>query len=219
MATREQTETSTRERIIDAAERLFADQGFDLVSLRDITNEAGANVAAVNYHFGSKENLIAAVVERHALPINQARISMLDEAEARHVPDAVPVDEILRAFLQPFLDHLAKNEFNESLFCKFMGRMSGEQSCMPPSVLPLFQEMAGRYSAAIRKSVPSLSTEEALWRIHFSFGVVAQALMHGDALHQISDGRSGRPSMETLLDRVVRFCAGGILAEPEGGRS
>ena len=214
MAIKEQSESGTRERIIDAAEPLFAESGFDLVSLRDITNRAGANVASVNYHFGSKDNLMAAVVERHALPINQARIAMLDAAEARHGEAAVPVDEILRAFLRPFLDHLAENEFNEALFCKFMGRMSGEQSWMPPSVLPLFQEMAGRYARAIRKAVPKLTEQEALWRIHFSFGVVAHALMHGDTLGQISGGRCGQPGVEVLLNRIVEFCAAGLNAPP-----
>ena len=205
----------TRERIIDAAERLFADRGFDLVSLRDITSDAGANVASVNYHFGSKENLIAAVCERHVIPIMEGRLQMLDEAEDRHGEKPIPVEEILQAFLRPLLSHLAENEFNEALFCKFMGRMSGEQSCMPKSVEPLFFKMAGRYSKAIRASVPTLSEEEALWRIHFSFGVVTHGLMHGETLYQISGGRSGHPSIEVLLDRVIRFCVGGIQAEAE----
>ena len=215
MAVSDHAEAGTRERILDAAEALFAEEGFDLVSLRDITNRAEANVAAVNYHFGSKENLIAAVVERHAVPINEARIAMLDEAEARQEGQPVPVEEILRAFLQPFLDHLSENEFNEALFCKFMGRMSGEHNCMPDSVLPLFQTMAGRYAAAIRRAVPDISDEEALWRIHFSFGVVAHALMHGDKLYQISGGRSGEPTIEILMNRIIGFCAGGILAPSE----
>jgi AcrR family transcriptional regulator len=215
MATAEQNDVGTRERIIDAAEALFAEKGFDLVSLRDITSQAGANVAAVNYHFGSKDNLISAVVERHCIPIIEGRMRMLSEAEERHGENVVPLEEILRAFLQPLLDHLAANEFNEALFCKFMGRMSGDQSCMPDSVAPLFQKMASRYSFAIRKAVPALSDEEALWRIHFSFGVVAHGLMHGETLYQISGGKSGHPSMEVLLDRVIRFCVGGIQAEAE----
>lgn len=86
---------------------------------------------------------------------------------------------------------------------------------MPKSVEPLFFKMAGRYSKAIRASVPTLSEEEALWRIHFSFGVVTHGLMHGETLYQISGGRSGHPSIEVLLDRVIRFCVGGIQAEAE----
>ena len=93
----------TRERILEAAESLFAERGFDSVSLRDITGAAGANVAAVNYHFGSKDNLIDAVIERHATPINQARIAHLDAAESRH-SRGVPVEEILQAFLAGELD-------------------------------------------------------------------------------------------------------------------
>lgn len=215
MGVQEAQDTSTRERIIDAAEILFAEKGFDLVSLRDITSQAEANVASVNYHFGSKENLIAAVIERHVIPITEGRLRMLDEAELKHGDKMVPTEEILRAFLQPLLDHLAENEFNEALFCKFMGRMTSQQSCMPASVEPLFQQMTGRYSAAIRKSVLSLTEEEAMWRICFSFGAIAHGLMGGETLYQITGGKSGHPAMETLLDRAVRFCAGGIQAEGE----
>src|SRR6056297_1114628 len=73
----------TRERILDAAEFLFGERGFESVSLRDITGRAGANVAAVNYHFGSKEKLVDAVVVRHAVPINDGRMRLLLEAEDR----------------------------------------------------------------------------------------------------------------------------------------
>lgn len=215
MGVQEANDVSTRERIIDAAEVLFAERGFELVSLRDITSRAEANVASVNYHFGSKENLIAAVTERHVGPIMEGRLRLLDEAEARHRGKCIPVEEILQAFLKPLLDHLAENDFNEALFCKFMGRMTGEQSCMPESMAPLFQQMSGRYSAAICQSVPTLSVEEAMWRICFSFGAIAQGLMGGETLYQISGGKSGHPSMEVLLDRAVRFCAGGIQAEAE----
>ena len=76
-------EAGTRERILDAAEALFGEKGFESVSLRDITGRAGANVASVNYHFGSKDKLIAAVIERHAVPINEERLRCLAEAEAR----------------------------------------------------------------------------------------------------------------------------------------
>ena len=106
MSATEQSEVGTRERILDAAERLFGERGFEVVSLRDITGLAGANVASVNYHFGSKEKLIDAVVERHSVPMNERRMAMLGAAEGRHAGGMVPVREVLEAFLQPMIGHI-----------------------------------------------------------------------------------------------------------------
>lgn len=206
----------TRERILEAAESLFAERGFDSVSLRDITGAAGANVAAVNYHFGSKDNLIDAVIERHATPINEARIAQLDAAEGRH-PDGVPVEEILQAFLEPMLHHIMSGRMSEELFCKFMGRLMGERGyCLPEAVEPLFQAMAARFAGALRKAVPALSEELALWKMHYSFGVLANTLTHGETLRQISGGRAGAPEMDQQFRQIIDFCAAGIRALPEG---
>lgn len=207
----------TRERIIEAAEALFAERGFETVSLRDITGAAGANVAAVNYHFGSKEKLIDAVVERHVTPINKERLRLLDEAEARHGEGAVPVEETLEAFLSPLFAHIGSGRMSERLFCKLMGRVMGERGyCVPESVEPLFRAMAARFTAALRKAVPSLTEELALWRMHYSFGVTANTLTHGETLKKLSGGRSGEPTMDQQFARIVEFCASGICAEPKG---
>ncbi len=210
----------TRERILDAAEALFGEVGFDGVSLRDITGRAGANVAAVNYHFGSKEKLVDAVVVRHAVPINDRRLRLLLEAEERHGGVAVPVREILEAFLRPVIEEIMKDPVSQVVFCKFMGRIMSERGYqLPESVKPLFQMMAGRFSKALQKARPELSEQTALWRIHFSFGVMSSTLMHGDKLEQISGGRSGAPGMEELLEHIIEFCAAGLAApEPTGGK-
>lgn len=207
----------TPERILDAAERLFGERGFEVVSLRDITGMAEANVASVNYHFGSKEKLIDAVVERHSVPVNERRMAMLDAAEARHGDGVVPVREVLEAFLQPMIGHIVDGGMSEDLFCKFMGRMMSERGyCLPKSVEPMFQQMALRFSEAFRKAIPRLTEEEALWRMHFSFGVLSNTLMHRDTLQQISRGRAGDPGMEALLEGVLDFAAAGFAAGVEG---
>ena len=91
----------TKERILDVAERLFADFGFPVTSLRDITHEAGVNLAAVNYHFGSKQALLAAVLERRVRPINDRRLALLDELEKAAGSTSPELEDILRAFLGP----------------------------------------------------------------------------------------------------------------------
>jgi len=203
----------TRERLMDAAQELFAERGFEGVSLRDITGAAEANVAAVNYYFGSRENLIAALVERYAGPMNEKRMALLAEAERRHGEEAVPVEEVLEAFLTPMRDVIAKSEMSERLFCKFMGRLMGERGYrLPDSVQPAFQAMAGRFASALRRAVPGLSEPLALWRMQYSFGVMANALMHGETFQQIAAGRAGDPGMDRQFRQIIDFCAAGIRA-------
>lgn len=203
----------TRERVLRSAEALFAERGFEIVSLRDITGAADANVAAVNYHFGSKEKLIDAVIERHVVPINEERVELLNRFEAKWVESPLPVDKVLKAFLSPMLRHITSGEMSEELFGKFMGRLIGERGYrLPESVRPLFRMMAARFTSALRRAVPQLSEEEALWRMHFSFGVMANTLTHGDTLREISGGRAGNPSIEKIFEEIIEFCAAGIEA-------
>ena len=204
----------TRERIVEAAEALFAEHGFENVSLREITNAAGANVASVNYHFGSKEKLIEALVESYTTPLNERRLALLDELEEQHRGGPVPVEEILRAFLEPLQAQITRSELSDRLFCKFMGRLMNEQggSCLPESVEPQFREMVARFAAAFRLAIPELSEELALWRIHYSFGVMANTLMHADTLQQISGGRAGVPGFERQLEQIIDFCKAGLQA-------
>ena len=91
--------TDTKERILDAAEGLFADRGFPGTSMRDITQGADANIAAVNYHFGSKEALLLAVLERRIEPVNQARLARLDELESSAGGQPVPIEDVVKALM------------------------------------------------------------------------------------------------------------------------
>ena len=93
----------TKERLLDVAERLFADFGYRATSLRDITSEAGVNLASVNYHFGSKDALLAALLDRRFAPVNHRRLELLDELEAS-ADGAVGLRDLVRAFLSPPFD-------------------------------------------------------------------------------------------------------------------
>lgn len=200
----------TQERLLDAAEDLFAEKGFEAVSLREITARAEANVAAVNYHFGSKENLIDAVMGRHALPINRERIARLDELLARK--EAPAVREVLDAFLQPMTNRILEKENRQQLFANFMARMIAEGACrLPEAMLPQFQEMVSKVVAGFQKANPSLSEDEAYLGIKFSFAVMKDALMKDEAFEQISAGRlPAQVDWEQLYHKVLDFCEGGL---------
>src|SRR5271166_1991773 len=95
---------TTKDRILDAAERLFARDGIEATSLRTITAEAGANLAAVNYHFQSKDALVKSVVARRVCPVNERRLALLDACEAAAGDGPLPVEQVLDAFLRPVME-------------------------------------------------------------------------------------------------------------------
>ena len=118
--------TDTKERILNVAELLFADRGFPATSLRDITSEASVNIASVNYHFGSKEALLAAVLERRLRPINARRLELLDAIESAAGTGAPNTEEVIRAFLSPPFQK--RQEWGEGgdNFRRLMGRILSE---------------------------------------------------------------------------------------------
>src|ERR1041385_1313233 len=112
----------TKERILDTAEKLFSEQGYDATSLRQIINEAGVNLAAIHYHFGSKEELLDELIMRRAVPVNEKRIELLNAvlAEAGNGPPAI--EKVLEAFFVP----MSEKADNNPQFVRVMGRMYAE---------------------------------------------------------------------------------------------
>ena len=133
---------ATKDKIIDIAERLFGEQGYESTSLRHVIFEAGVNLAAVHYHFGSKEELLDAVVLRGATPLNEERIALLDRYEKESAPNPVPVENVLRAILWPTFRMKERNP----QFVKLMGQLHGE-GLMPAMVKRHFQPLVERFMA------------------------------------------------------------------------
>jgi len=203
----------TKERILLAAEELFAERGFEGVSLRDITKEASANVAAVNYHFGSKDALIDALILRNVMPVIEERLKLLKEAEKQAEDGIVSVEKILEAFMRPFLTRMDESGANRELFHKFSGRcMSERGGQLPSEALQMFRKMLKHFIAALAKALPEVEEEVLIWRLHFSFGAMAHALLHASRLKEVSNNKSGSPDFETTLQRMIDYCKGGLEA-------
>lgn len=208
---------ATKQRLIEAAEELFADEGFDRVSVRDITTKAGANVAAVNYHFGSREGLVAVVLTRYINPVNEERLARLDALERRAAGKPVAMEEILDAFIRPFATQVRRSELSEKIFFKLMGRMFGHGCEMPPVVDQLFATMINRFQKALARSLPGLGAEDIWWRMHLMSGAMIHTMAHGEKLTRFSQGEAGSPTLELTLSRFIRFSAAGMrqgLDEP-----
>lgn len=160
----------TRERIVKAAEVLFASEGFEATSLRAITRRAGVNLAAVNYHFGSKENLLIEILDRIVGPINAERLALLDEIETGKSPDT---KSLLTAFLLPDLEVLAELCTRDPALPRFVARMYTEGSELMGQIMGRqFAETQGRFYAAFARALPDLAAEEIAWRLFCVVGIV-----------------------------------------------
>ncbi len=160
----------TKERILETAERSFAENGYAATSLRSIISEAGVNLAAVHYHFGSKEALLKAVILRRAAPVNAKRLALLDECE-KSGPD---LEKILEAFIAPTFEVAAVR--GGSQFVRLMGRMYAETDMLPQIIGGEFRPMLMRFHEAFRRALPELAPEELLRRLFFGMGALAHTL-------------------------------------------
>ncbi len=202
----------TRTRILDAAEQLIAEMGFRSVSLRQITRNAGVNTAAVNYHFGSRDTLVAEVLARVIRPINQQRLRLLDLAEARYV-GPVPLEEILEAMHRPVVAEMKKSPLQTPVYLRLAGRCLSEPTeNFSDTLVELFREVISRFMAATRKTLPHLDDASIFWRMHFSVGTMIYALTHEDRLPLFSGGIIESTDPEDTLRRLIEFTAAGMGA-------
>ena len=211
---------NTRERLLDAAEVLFAERGMAGTALRAVTAAAGVNLAAVNYHFGSKEQLLKAVVARRIQPVNAERLQRLDALEAAAaVADetggrgAVPVAELARALLEPMVRARHQLRGREAIFPRLMGRLLTESgACVHALIGEQFQEVAARFTQALARALPDLSPAEVVWRLNFCVGSLAFTLLHAWHLGEMSAGLCSGEDPDAIMDHLLPFVVAGFQA-------
>ena len=203
-------EVSTRERILGAAEELFAEQGFS-TSLRRITASAGVNLAAVNYHFGSKDELIREVFARRLGPLNAERLRLLDEVEAGAADGEPSVEAIVEAFVGPPLR--MSLDPGGATFMRLFGHCLGQRD---DGVLRMFAEqfraVIDRFSSALGRVLPGLDRADVVWRMLFMVGSMAHTMSLSDKLPELSRGACAPAGVEELIRRLVPFVAAGMRA-------
>ncbi len=198
---------TTRERLLDVAEQMFADHGFRATSLRLITEQAKINNAAVNYHFRSKEDLVKAVLERSFKPVNDARMRALDEAEAAAAGAPLTIEAVLRALFEPTLTAWKSN----ASFILIAGRLQQEPDPdLHALSLSLYRDLIHRFLAAAKRAMPAVPGEDLFFWIHFLFGAVVHALLSYSDIERLSGGRNILDAPGSFVESLVAFGAAGL---------
>jgi len=211
-----QETSNTKTRILDAAEQLFAERGFDAASLRAITGKAGVNLAAVNYHFQSKEVLIREVLARRMAPLTRQRLALLDHHEAERGSRPVPVEDIVRSLVAPPFEMRDRLSGGHQI-ASFLGRLHSE-----PRLWKIFLEELGdtvpRFVAALQRALPELPRGELFWRIHFAVGAMNHTLAGIHILEHQAQGACDTSDAEGTIERLAAFMTAGLQApSPDRG--
>lgn len=205
----------TKDRILDVAEQLFAENGFGATSMRAITNEAGVNLAAVNYHFGSKDGLVQAIFSRRLIPMNEERLRRLRALEQER-GRPIPLNELVHAFIGPALELSRDVRGGGARFIRLLGRSYTEPSdSLQDAVRAMYQEVIDRFKPAFAAALPGLDREELYWRLHFLVGTLAYCMAGSDMMRLIATSRLSEDSRhELLMQRLTAFLTAGLQAPP-----
>ncbi|MDE0103619.1 MAG: TetR/AcrR family transcriptional regulator [Bryobacterales bacterium] len=211
---------ATKDLVLDAAEALFSAKGVDGVSLRTLTKEAGVNLAAVHYHFGSKEEVVKAVFARRIRPMNRERLAMLDALEGSGRPE---VEEIVTALVAPAL-RLAGDSPDRQRFMRLCARLYSEPAeYLQQLYVDEFSQVIDRFERVFRSALPSLSRAEVRRRMHFVVGLLVHTMLNSAPVRRWTSGACDPADAESTLAAIVSFAAAGMRAPvpdpPDGVRA
>jgi AcrR family transcriptional regulator len=204
-------EAGAREKLLPAAERLFAARGYNRVSVRELAAAAGVNSALVAYHFGSKEGLLSEIYRRHCATMNAERKRLLESARAKSRPPKL--EAVLEAFIRPALE-TAGGEEGES-FTRLRAVLSGENSeLFGKLVAENFDRSSAMFIDALCQCLPHLPRDEIYWRFHFLIGAIYYTAAGPHRIRALSHGRCDPSDAEAAMRALIPFLAAGLKAAP-----
>ncbi|WP_158807839.1 TetR/AcrR family transcriptional regulator [Beijerinckia sp. L45] len=206
---------STRERILAAAEGLFAEAGLDGVSFRDLAGCAGVSLSATHYHFGSKHALLDEILTRGSHAVTEARAASLKMALAQHVPS---LEAVIEAFLRPALD-ATRSESGEA-FNRLHARLAVERGQVTRQLLGVcFGANDELFLKALAQLLPDLPLEDLRWRFHFLVGAMIQATSDSGRFLGLSGGPGSPADTPRALDALVKGFAALFRAPSADGET
>ncbi|MFZ4537257.1 TetR/AcrR family transcriptional regulator [Propionivibrio sp.] len=211
----------TRERILDVAERQFMAHGFEGTSMRMITSMAEVNLAAINYHFGSKESLLCEVFRRRLKWLNGERLVVLDGLEKQANGAPLKPSQVLEAFFGTLLRIGEDESLGGMTFLRLLGRtLTDPAEFIRAFFAKEYAEVIERYKQALYRALPDVPKAEIVWRLHFMLGAMSYAIAGTDILHvitgfgiaDISGAEDNRIEAKKLSERLMPFLLGGLRA-------
>ncbi len=205
------TTTTTKDRLLDAAEQLFGDKGITATSLRDVTALANANLASVNYHFGSKDSLLAAVFERRFQPMNDRRLQMLSELEAEGSDHPVQLEQILWAWLEPPFHMRHQSGDAGERYMRVVSRVYADPNhSIHELFMQQFETVRDRFHDAFARALPTVSSYEITRRMHYCIGSLAHTFCWCQQIPSLCS--TAEPQSDEVLHSLVAFATAGMRA-------
>src|SRR5262245_60731830 len=202
----------TQLRILDVAEGLFVQHGFSDTTLRKIAGVARVNLAAAHYHFGSKDELLKAVIVRRVAPINQQRLALLEKHESRAGTNGLSVEDIVHALLDP-IRVLLDSDSNGRTFVQMISRLYFERETFFIQMARTeFANVLQRFQAALQLALPELSPREVAWRMQLASGTIAHAMRSSGRFHLFTTAACKPSDIDGEMTSLIEFVAGGFRA-------
>jgi AcrR family transcriptional regulator len=209
----------SRDRILDAAEELFADRGFHGVSIRDITEVAAARLASVNYHFKSKENLYSEILKRRAQWIIQERERLLTEALAiKGSPEEI-VRGIVKSFVHPLLEKSLNGGRGWKNYCRLLADTTGSGLHARELIATLFNPLALKFIHAIELVFPKADKYAVHYCYQLMLGSTVYIFSENGRIESITKGKYKSSDLMRISDKLIEFIVGGITQLTSAGRS
>lgn len=212
-ATSDAGRLDTRQLILDTAEEIFAEQGIAAASMRSITTQANINMAAVNYHFGTKEALVEAILDRGSRALNDSRLSLLT-APGPSLDNVARLRHVVEAFLKPTFDLNAGKQSPQRRFLRFRARVLTESEPWMREMMSRHYDLTGRlFLDAICNALPHAPRKEVQWRFQFMLGIMVYNMLDTGRIQSITGGQCDPGNFSELMPRVVD-AAVGMLSAP-----
>jgi AcrR family transcriptional regulator len=203
---------TTKDKLMDAAEKLFARRGFHGTSLRDITGAAGVDLALVNYHFGSKKKLLAAVLDRRGRVLNEERLRRLTEVRLNAGARPPATEAVIGAFLDPILDRLAHAGPGWHSYFSLLAYVNNSPEWGRKLMGNTFDRTVREFIQAVMESLPDAAHEDIYWGYNFLTGALTLSLAETGRLDALSDGLCRSSDVAALKARLGPYVSAGLLA-------
>ena len=201
---------SKSERILDAAEALFAVHGYDGVSMRQIAGQAKVDVALANYHFGRKIDVFNAVFERRADKLNDARIQALRKCQASAGSDGPNVEKIIEAFLRPLQIAQDSPDQGWKNYLALIAYVNNSPVWGETMMSSVFDELVQEYVAALKKALPNAKDEDIYWCYHNLSGALTLTFAQTGRIDKLSNGKCRSDDFATAYGKMIPFIAAGF---------